>query len=233
MRALTAAVFDVRFQFRHGFYYAYLVVCILYILIIRSLTGEAASIVATLLIFSDTSVLGFFFVGGVILLEKDQRTLETLFVSPLRIYEFIIAKILSLAVLSVVMSLVIMVFSIGTSFKPVLFLAGVLLSSAFFTLLGITFSAYSRSINVYLFKSSFGIMLIFLPMLGYFKLFETPFFYLFPTKASLILIESAFKSFQPMELVYAVACLLLWIAAIGIIAHNSFYKNIIMKIGES
>ena len=150
MKTLSTVKYDVMFQFRYGFYYAYLFVTVLYILLLRSLPEETRRILATILVFSDTSILGFFFIGGMVLLEKGQKTLESLFVTPLRIWDYLISKIISLTLLALLTSFAIMIFSFGASFNPIPLLIGVTFSSAFFTLLGLLASSRIKTLNGYL-----------------------------------------------------------------------------------
>ena len=96
MRFTSALKYDLKFQIRHGFYYAYAFVVTFYLIALLNIPLGIREWVTTLVIFSDTSVLGFFFVGSIILLERGQGTLNTLFVTPIRLHEFLLSKSLSL-----------------------------------------------------------------------------------------------------------------------------------------
>jgi len=100
MRLTAALTYDIRLQFRHYFYYAYLIVSIIYVIILRAVPLDFRQTAAVLVIFTDPSTLGFFFLGGIILLERGQKTLEGLFVTPLRVFEYMLSKILSLTLLA-------------------------------------------------------------------------------------------------------------------------------------
>ena len=104
MRLINAFLHDMRFQARHGFFVAYLIVCIMYILFLRFLPIEIRPVVLAVIIFSDTSVLGAFFIGGIILLEKEQRIHGGIFTTPLTPVEYIISKAAALTVTAVIMS---------------------------------------------------------------------------------------------------------------------------------
>ena len=58
-RLLAASLQEVKFQVRHGLYYVYIIICLLYITGLRFLPDGTRDTVATILIFTDTSVLGF------------------------------------------------------------------------------------------------------------------------------------------------------------------------------
>ena len=120
MRAAAALKYDILFQLRHGFHYAYLFISAVYILILRTLPAEAKSLLLPVIVLTDPTVLGLFFIGGIVLLEKGQRTLESLFVTPLRILEYIGAKTVSLTVMALAVSFIISFLAAGFSFNPVL-----------------------------------------------------------------------------------------------------------------
>jgi len=107
MRFLQALKQDIRYQFRNGFYYVYLFVSIIYIAILFKLPNEIQGIVTAMVIFSDPAMLGFFFIGAIILLEKEENIFEALFITPLRVKEFIGARIFSLTAISLLTSFLI------------------------------------------------------------------------------------------------------------------------------
>lgn len=230
MRVLQTLQFDVRFQIRHGFYYAYAFVSLLYVGLLRALPVEFREMTSTLLITSDPAVLGLFFVGGIVLLERGQNILESLFVTPLRVREYLIAKVASLTLLSLVTSFFIAFLTFGVDFQQGYLFLGIVLTSVLFTLFGISVAVRAKSLNGFLAYSSW-IAVFFLPFLEFFGIVKTPLFYLFPTKGSLLLIGGAFQGMTLPELVYSVVVLLGWIVVGYRWAYHWFYQYIIMKIG--
>lgn len=211
MRALSAIKYDIKFQVRYGFYYAYLLLTVVYILGLRMLPEAYRTFATGLVIFTDPSVLGFFFISGIVLMEKSQNTLESLFVTPLQVSEYIWAKVVSLTLLSLLSSLAIAVFTLGASFNVLLLVVGVGLSSVFFTLLGFALAARAKSLNQYFFYSVPTFVLD-LPLLKYLGFLDAWLYYLLPSKPTLLLIEGALGRITPAEAVYAVAALGAWIA---------------------
>lgn len=233
MRVLTTIKQDLQFQFRHGFYYAYLLICTLYIIFLRMVPLDARALITRVLIFSDPAILGFFFIGGIVLLEKGQNILENLFVTPLRIREYFIAKTISLTILAVIASLLIIIVTLGLSFNPFPLLLGIILGSIFFILLGIVLASRVKTVNGYLLSSPLLLTGYFLPLLKLLNIYDHPLFYLSPGKGVLILLDAAFVSYPIWQLVYAVLQLTIWIVIAYLWAHNWFYKYIILKIGGS
>ena len=230
-RLLFAIRFDIVFQFRHGFYYAYLFVCLLYICLLRAIPAHFKEISTVLVIFSDPDVLGFFFIGGIVLLERSQNILENLFITPLRLNEYLLAKVVSLGILSVVTSYFILLSTFGLAFNPLPILVGVFLSSAFFTLLGLTLAVRARTLNGFLLTSPLYILPFYLPILGYVQLFDTPLFYILPGKGSLLFMHGAFHRVNFWQSIYGVCILTVWAVLAFIWAHHNFYQRQILKIG--
>lgn len=231
MRTVNAIKFDILFQLRHGFYYAYLFVTAIYVLALLNLPESIRPTVTILLLFTDTTMLGFFFIGAIVLLEKSQNIHESLFVTPLRVSEYFFSKVFSLMILSILSSLIIALAANGKIHNFLLFTIGLILTSCFFTLSGFVFASRAKNVNDY-FARALGMGLgLSLPIMGFFHVFETPIYYLFPTQATLIFLNAAFVETKSSELIYALVCLILWTGVAARMAYLAFEKHIILKIG--
>ncbi|MDZ5471725.1 hypothetical protein SM124_08195 [Bacillus sp. 31A1R] len=231
MRLVSSIKADITFQFRHYLYYAYLIVSMLYILLLYWIPLGVKEQTAMFLLFSDCSFLGSFFIGGIILLEKDQGIYDHLFVTPIRVSEFIWSKVVSLGVLSIISSLIIFGLSFGLSWRLPLLILGVGLNSIFASLLGFIFAVQVKSINQYLMISPLFVTVFFLPVLEVLKVWESPILYFIPGKAGLLLMEGVFTSLSFPEWIYSITMLLLAIFITYKLSYNSFYKHIILRIG--
>ena len=134
---LTAAIRqDINFQFRHGFYHAYGILTIIYILLLRVLPETLVYPAVTLILFTDICALGFFFIGAIVLLEKGQSLTDSLFVTPLRLHEYLLSKLLSFMVLSFVSEVLIVVGGGAWGQDMLWFGMGVILSAGIIPSLG-------------------------------------------------------------------------------------------------
>ncbi len=233
MRIMTALKQDLKFQFRHKFYHAYLIVSIIYIALLLSLPGDLRPFIAGIIIFSDPAMLGFFFISAIILLEKGDRILESLFVTPLKLEEYITAKLASLGALSLLTSLVIVLITIETRVNYLLLIVGVILTAATFTLFGLAITAWIKSVNQFLIISTLFSVIAVLPVIGYFGLADSWLFYLWPSQPALLMIGGALNgSISSYHLLYSIAAFSIWLY-IGLRwAKSWFYKYIILKIGD-
>ncbi len=108
-----------------------MVLSIIYIIAIRALPKAWGDIAVSFMIFSDPAVLGFFFIGGLVMLEKGQGIVDLVIVTPLRIREYVLSKVLSLAIIAIIVSLAIAIFA-QRVFNPVILIVSVLLVASFF-----------------------------------------------------------------------------------------------------
>lgn len=230
MRSLLPVKYDFMFQFRHGFYYAYIVVTLLYILIVRFIPELYQSMVIILLLFSDPCIMGFFFVGTIIILERDQNIHQSLFVTPLTITKYLLSKSLVFAGLTLITGYVIVIFGIGmVNLLPLTI--SLFLSSIFFTLLGISASVRAKNLNRFLIVSPGYLLLFFAPLMEYLNFFKLPLTYGIPSKATLVLLEGTFRPLSMGEWFYGVGFLLLSISLAYLWAVKSYKDYIISGKG--
>jgi len=230
MRIINSILYDLKFQLRHGFYYAYLFVTVLYIFFLNFLPDTLSKPATILVIFTDPSVLGAFFIGAIFLLEKSQNTLEGLFVTPLRIEDYILSKIISLTVIAILSSLLIAFFSLNSSINLFILLIGVILTSFFYTCLGLIIALYSKNTNQYFLKSMITVIFI-LPIIEYLNISHFFLLKLLPGKGSLLLIDGSINGITSKDFIYAVLLLALWCLSAYYLSIKLFYKKVILKIG--
>lgn len=223
---------DLKFQYRHGFYWAYLIVLAVYIAVLVNLPpGEIKIKAAIFILFSDTAVVGIFFIGALILLEKGQNILESLFVTPLKLSEYLISKYFSLTLLALVASLAIVITVTGTLANFVIFTIGILFISISFISFGIAIAANSKTVNDYFYKITIYTFILFIPLLDFFELYHSPYIFIIPTQAVFIIFKAVFYPVNLNELVYATLMLLTTSLISYLWAVRRFNRFIILKIG--
>ncbi len=148
MRLRSLFLLDMRFQARYGFYFLYAVLTVIYTIILFALPENWREKAAAILIFSDPASMGLFFMGAIVLLEKSQHTPCAFAVSPVRLMEYIIAKISSLSAVSLVVSAILALVASVNRLHIVLF--GTIISSVIFTLLAIIIATKIVSLNQFI-----------------------------------------------------------------------------------
>ncbi len=221
-RTLHLFLYDVRFQFRHGFYAIYLIISAIYVAILWSIPAASRLLVTNALVFTDTSVLGLTFIGAIVLLEKQQNILQSLFVTPVRLAEYVIAKILSLSLIALLASLVILILPNGIRPSIGFFILGVLLSSGIFILIGLAAGARVTSLNGYLFGVMAGTIFFALPLLDYLQVYKSWWLYLLPSHAQLVLLSATHVELGVARTLFSILILALWFIAAWLWAVRSF-----------
>lgn len=216
MRMINLILGDIRFQFKYGFYFIYVVFCTLYVFLIFLFPETWRETAAGIMIYSDPAAMGLFFMGAIVLLEKSQRVLNALAVSPVTVFEYIVAKIVSLAFISVLVSWVI---ALAAGLKNIpLVLLTTLLTSGVFTLLGLIAATKINSLNQYTIMTVPLEIICFVPPIVY--LFApTPIMRWYPLNGSMALISN--RSPNPL---YDISMLLITIMCLLFIAHNATAK---------
>ncbi len=231
MRLLAAFKHDVVFQFRHGFYYAYLVLTIIYILALMPLKGLLQHTITTLVLITDVGMIGFFFVGAIVILEKGQNLLESVFVTPLRLNEYLLSKVASLALLALLSALVIASSVYGFSVFFLLFIPGMVLGTAFYTLFGIWVAIRSKNVNDY-FAKALGLgLFLSLPLIDYLNILKSSLFHLFPANAMLVFFDSLYNPQPLSDILIAFVTLSIWTAGAALLVQRDFKKYIILQMG--
>ncbi|MGF1586117.1 MAG: ABC transporter permease [Bacteroidales bacterium] len=171
----------------------------MYLIIMSFLTDDILAVALPLVVFSDPSVLGLFFIGGIILMEKGQGVLMVLVVSPLRSWEYILSKVISLAIVSVLAAFAITLFSGYPTVNWWLLLVATILTSGIFTLLGIMINAGCNTVNQYMLKTIPYMLLFILPCFALLGFPYSEFFVIIPSVAALKLMLGAFHGISGYE----------------------------------
>ena len=199
MRIVSALKADVRFQFKQGFYLVYILLTLIYMVILGKLPAAWKSTVIPLVLFSDPSMVGFFFIGALVMLEKVQGIIQYVVVTPLRSIEYLLAKVLSLTILAVAATIMITLATYGYELNWFLLILGVILTSCFFVFYGFIVAVRCTTLNQYFIKMIPYLLLIVLPC---FSLIGFPYawlFNIFPSVAGLKLVYGAFNGIDPIS----------------------------------
>ncbi|WP_203363727.1 ABC transporter permease [Bacillus sp. REN10] len=232
MRLASALFYDIKLQFRHGLYFVYLLISHVYLLLLFQIPSSYRETANVLLTFSDPSMLGFFFIGGLVLLEKGQHIHDPLFVTPYKPEEYLLSKTLSLMLLSVTSSLYIHIMTFGFERSLFLFTIGVMLTSMIFTLIGLAVAVRCETVNEFFLQSVIYTTIFCLPLLSYTGIWDSNWMMWLPTHASLLLLHSVFEPISISDILYCIITLLGWATFSFWLAQRSFYQSIILKIGR-
>ncbi len=223
MRIINLIKGDIRFQFKYGFYFVYAVFTAVYISLIFVMPQSWRERAAAIMIFSDPAAMGIFFMGAIVLLEKSERVLNSIAVSPVKTGEYILSKVVSLLFISVVVGIAITL-PAGTKnlYASVI---GTAFGSAFFTLCGLIVAANISSLNQFLTTAVPIEIISFLPPIMYLFGYDNMFMLIHPGCIIISLISGNSKH---LFLLLAILCM--WLVALYKVAHK-YIQNMFQNAG--
>ncbi len=220
---------DVRLQIRNGFYWAVAFILAVFLIILSQLPDVALAPILPPFILGNLAMATFFFMAGLILLEKAEGTLEAQIVTPLTVLEYLISKLATLTALSVAESLIIIVIAHGLDFRLGSVLLGIVLASLLYCLAGFAAVVRYDTINELLFPSMVWVAAFSLPILQYAGVWTTPLMYLHPFQAPLVLLKGGFVPLAAWEWAYGIGYSVLWIAA-GLAWSRSGFQRFVVAV---
>lgn len=198
-RIVSSFRWEVALQFRNGFYYAVGFIMAFWVLVYTQLPQLDLRTVLPGLLLGNLLVTTFYFMAGLVMLERGEGSLDARVVTPLRSSEYLLVKVLALSLLVLAENVLIAGMFSGFHFALLPLVLGLLLAGAIFCLVGFIAVVRYDSINSFLLPSMPYTMLLMLPMLDFFGVIQSPLFYLHPVQAALILMEGGFQPLTALE----------------------------------
>ncbi len=179
------------------------------------------------------------YVSAMIIYEKDEGTLWAMIVSPVRPFEYLWSKIITLTALAtleaVVMiggAMLIMSFAGGLTLPNLpLLLLGIVAIGILYTLIGIVLVVRFNSITDYLLPMAGFALILQLPFLYFLGWVEHWSFLLIPTSAPTMLMVGAYRPLASWEWVYSVGVTAVLLIGLSFWAYRAFQTHIIEKVG--
>ena len=148
MRKLNVIKGDMIFQWKYGFYALYFLMIIIYLVVFSFFKGDIKDTIVSICVYSDPAAMGMFFMGALILLEKSQRIINSIAVSPVTTEEYILGKVISIGIISEIVGIVLMIQRSPVNYF--LCAVGIFAGSVIFSLCGIIVGAKIQSLNQYI-----------------------------------------------------------------------------------
>ncbi|MFZ5943081.1 MAG: ABC transporter permease [Bacillota bacterium] len=133
-------------------------------------------------LFSEVFMIGMFFIAALIFIEKDEGTLKAFLVTPSKIGQYLLAKVVMMAVLAVFFTLLLALPTLGLQPDYLQLLVLVVLGSCFTSLLGLIVASYFSNLSQFLFPAVLVLGVFTLPTASYiFPSFSPDFITWLPT----------------------------------------------------
>ncbi|MDA3940213.1 MAG: hypothetical protein PF693_13060 [Spirochaetia bacterium] len=233
-RLYILTLYNIKLQFRQGFYFAWLFITFLYTAMLYFLPDNIKMVSLPIFMLSEPFTFALIFTGAIVLLERDDNMFENLFITPLPIRTYIFSKMISMAIPATVCTFLISGLSSSFSVHLLLLLPAVILTTFFFVAFSLMVSASAGNIISLVVKLGIYSFVFNLSILDYFGIIPGYFHYILPSKGALVLISTAvgYRSHSLFELILSVITMTAAVIIIMIPAEKSFYKQIILKGGE-
>jgi hypothetical protein len=234
-RIASTFLCDARLQLRNGFYTAAAILTV--VSIVALLLAPTQNLIWLLppLVVNNLIVNGFFFLAGLVLLEKSEGSLEAQIVTPLRSSEYLAAKVGTLTLLSLVENLLIWAVVASFDFQPAVLVTAIVLGTALFASAGFVAVARYDSLNSFLLPGMAAVFLLSLPLLPYFGIGQhnaiEALLYLHPLQPVLTLLSAVSSNTVSLtEIVYGVAAGVGWVTLFAWWANRSFRHFVVEKL---
>lgn len=229
-RLLATIQCDIQLQARHGFYYASAFFILLWSLLLTALPSDGLARMLPAIIINHLIVNTFFFMGGLVLLEKGEGTLLVQAITPLRSREYLISKVATLAGLALVENVALVLLGYGSEFNGLWLTVGIGGTAVLFCLAGFLVVIRYASVNEYMFPSFLYLLLLNLPLLPYAGVGERWMFFWHPIQAPLILMQAAFTETAVWQILFAAVYTLLWTGLLLRTSQQAFHKFVVRAL---
>ena len=210
---------DVRLQYRSGVHAAYLFVAVSYIVMVRMLPQDMRALVLAPVLLSEASVVGFFFAGALLHLERSDGVLQALGVTPVTTLQYIAARALTLTGLAVLLALGLGLGSGTTGVRPATLAVAAALTALFLAVAGLAVASRFDGIDRFVVLGGLVSAGLGLPVLPYLGVLESPLWRVLPTDAALRLLAQGLGA-QGVAGAGSAAWLLAWCAAAAWLARR-------------
>lgn len=240
MSRLSATVAcDLRLQRRNGFYLAVVFVAALSVAILRLLPTAAVAWLLPLVVFQNLVVTSFYFMAGLVLLERTEGTIAARVVTPLSTAEYLGAKVLTLTVLSVAEGVAVV--ALGAPERVAAaglgrlggLTVGLALMAAFFALAGFVFVARYDSINEFLLPSVLATAVLSAPVVEWMGVWRSPLWLVHPFAAQFALVTAPFAPVPGWKLAYGAVYSVVWLLPAWIAARRAFDHHLLTRWGST
>lgn len=230
-RLFSALRWEAITQVRQRFVHAAVLSGLLWLTVLLPMPENLRPIVEPYVLVGDITIIGFFFIGGSVFFEKQERTLGAVICSPLRFWEYLAAKIAVLMAVSLFVALVVVGATNGAGSFLLPVVAGVVLGTLVMLLAGFASSLPFSSVSDWFLSTTIPLAMLALPILHLSGVWPNPALYLIPTQGPLLLFGSAFDQvvLAPWQVAYALLYPLVCAVGLYLLAKTLFERYVIER----
>lgn len=210
-RLAQATYWQLRLLYKYNIILIAFVVALIYGTLLTAFPILQIDYVIIPLILGDPTMLGFIFIGVIVLFEKAENTLPALQVTPMQTNNYLWSKALALLVPAIICSVSIAIAAYGIRMNYFLLIITVTLSSLIFTFIGIVGVSRVKTFNQYILIIPLFLTPTVLPFFNFYGATNWLIWYLVPTHSTLDLLLMAVYDFNIGIAILHVLYLLAWV----------------------
>lgn len=233
-RLLTAIRLEFTVANRQKFLHAGVFSGLIWLAVLLPMPRDLRPVAEPYVLAGDIAIIGFFFVGGSVFFEKQERTLGAIISTPLRFWEYLAAKLLVLLAISLFVALVVSTVADGFAYRPIPLIGGVVLGTLLMLLVGFITSLPFASVTDWFLAATIPLTIMLVPPLIYYSgLWPNPVLYVIPTQGPLLLLGAAFDqvALTGWQLLYAVGYPVLSFVVLWRAARALFIRYVVERSG--
>ena len=233
-RLLTAIRLELTVANRQKFLHAGVFSGLIWLAVLLPMPRDLRPVMEPYVLAGDIAIIGFFFIGGSVFFEKQERTLGAIISTPLRFWEYLTAKLSVLLSISLFVAIVVSTIADGFDYHPVPLVLGVVLGTLLMLLVGFITSLPFASVTDWFLAATIPLAVMMVPPLIYYSgLWPNPVLYLVPTQGPVLLLGAAFDqvALTSWQMLYSVLYPVLSLVVLWRTAHVLFGRYVVERSG--
>jgi fluoroquinolone transport system permease protein len=232
-RLASALRLELTLQVRQKFLHAGVFSGLIWLAVLLPMPASLRPVAEPYVLAGDISIIGFFFIGGIVFFEKQERTLGAIVSTPLRFWEYLAAKLIVLVLISLFVAVTVATIAHGFAYELAPVVIGVVLGTLVMLLVSFISSLPFASVTDWFLAATIPLAVLSLPILYLSGVWPNRVLYLIPTQGPLLLLGSAFDqvTLAPWQVLYAVLYPLVCVAGLCWAAKAAFGHYVIERSG--
>lgn len=194
-RLVPALRLELTLQVRQKFLHAAVFSGLIWLAVLLPMPVSLRPVAEPYVLVGDIAIIGFFFVGGTVFFEKQERTIGAIVSTPLRFWEYLAAKLTVLLAISLFVAVVVATIVHGLGYHLLPLVAGIVLGTLLMLLVGFSSSLPFASVTDWFLAAVIPLAIMLAPpVVHYSGLWPNPVLYLIPTQGAAALARRGVRS---------------------------------------
>lgn len=217
-------------QKRNGFFIAVSFVAIIWIVLLKALPSQALVSWVPVIVLANLLISAYYFLAGLVLLDKTSGVLEALIVTPLKSVEFILIRACALAVLATLENAAVVYLGLGLNAMYWAAIPAIFMMALTFALFGYLNVIKYNNISEFLMPSMVYTLLMLLVVLPWFHVVPNWLIWLHPFGGVLLLLQQAALGILDITTMISFLVSMGWVLLLLNFARNKHFEFVSKKV---